>query len=79
MCYLLPNYDRWLDDPYQRDMDARVDVPDDDPLDEEPYATVYSVGRMVFEGSSDPYPKDLLLNHYCAEPNHEMQRWKWRD
>lgn len=23
MGYLIPNYDRWLDEPYQRDMDAR--------------------------------------------------------
>lgn len=25
-----------------------------------------------------PYPKDLMLSHYCAEPSHELQRWKWR-
>lgn len=44
----------------------------------QPFATVYSVGRMKFEGHQDPYPKDLLLNHYCANPNHELQRWKWK-
>lgn len=43
-----------------------------------PFATTYSVGRMKFEGHKDPYPKDLLLNHYCANPNHELQRWKWK-
>lgn len=25
-----------------------------------------------------PYPKDLMLSHYCPNPNHELQRWKWR-
>lgn len=25
-----------------------------------------------------PYPKDLMLSHYCANPNHELQRWKWK-
>lgn len=25
-----------------------------------------------------PYPKDLMLSHYCAKPNHELQRWKWK-
>lgn len=25
-----------------------------------------------------PYPKDLILSHYCARPNHELQRWKWK-
>lgn len=29
------------------------------------------------EGCS-PYPKDLMLSHYCANPNHELQRWKWK-
>ena len=43
-----------------------------------PFATVYSVGRMKFEGHKDPYPKDLLLNHYTQNPNHELQRWKWK-
>lgn len=44
----------------------------------QPYATVYSVGRMIFEGHKDPYAKDLLLSHYCATPNHELQRWRWK-
>lgn len=25
-----------------------------------------------------PYPKDLMLMHYCANPNHELQRWRWK-
>lgn len=25
-----------------------------------------------------PYIKDLMLSHYCANPNHELQRWKWK-
>jgi hypothetical protein len=25
-----------------------------------------------------PYPRDLMLGHYCANPNHELQRWKWK-
>ena len=25
-----------------------------------------------------PYPKDLMLSHYCANPSHELQRWKWK-
>lgn len=25
-----------------------------------------------------PYPKDLMLSHYNANPNHELQRWKWK-
>ena len=25
-----------------------------------------------------PYPKDLMLSHYCENPNHELQRWKWK-
>lgn len=45
----------------------------------QPFATVYSVGRMVFEGQKDPYPKDLLLNHYNKKPNHELQRWQWKE
>jgi hypothetical protein len=43
-----------------------------------PFATVYSVGRMKFEGHKDPYPKDLLLNHYTQNPSHELQRWRWK-
>lgn len=45
----------------------------------QPYATVYSVGRITFEGSKDPYPKDLILSHYNQKPNHELQRWKWKE
>lgn len=44
----------------------------------QPYATVYSVGRMIFEGQAHVYPKDLILSHYCQNPNHEIQRWKWK-
>lgn len=25
-----------------------------------------------------PYPKDLMLSHYCANPSHELQRFKWK-
>lgn len=25
-----------------------------------------------------PYPKDLMLSHYCTKPNHELQRWRWK-
>lgn len=53
----------------------------------EPFADVYSVGRMVFDNCFDkdgnivttPYPKDLILCHYDSllirKP---MQRWKWK-
>lgn len=44
-------------------------------------AEEYSVGRMTFEGSSDPYPKDLLLAHYRPGLGHHpkpMERWKWQ-
>lgn len=44
----------------------------------QPYATVYSVGRIKFVGSKDVYPKDLILSHYNQRPNHELQRWKWQ-
>lgn len=44
----------------------------------QPYATVYSVGRIKFVGSKDVYPKDLILSHYNQTPNHELQRWKWK-
>lgn len=44
----------------------------------QPYATVYSIGRITFEGSKDPYPKDLILSHYNLNPSHELQRWKWK-
>lgn len=67
----------------------------------QPYATVYSVGRIPFVGSHklfpknhpragqrrcgpecegcQPYPKDLILSHYNQNPNHELQRWRWKD
>jgi len=45
----------------------------------QPFATVYSIGRIVFEGSKDPYPKDLILSHYNQNPIHELQRWRWKD
>lgn len=55
----------------------------------EPYADVYSVGRMVFENCYDkktgllittPYPKDLILCHYYDEPlgHKRMERWPWK-
>lgn len=67
----------------------------------QPYATVYSVGRIPFVGSHNvypkghpkvgrwkcegkpcegccPYPKDLILSHYNQNPNHELQRWRWK-
>lgn len=44
----------------------------------QPFATVYSVGRIKFEGQKDVYPKDLILSHYSLSPNHELQRWKWK-
>lgn len=25
-----------------------------------------------------PYPKDLMLAHYCENPSHELQRWRWK-
>lgn len=49
----------------------------------EPFAQVYAVGRMTFEGSSDPYIKDLILAHY--DPRWadlsllpKMSRWQWQ-
>ncbi len=68
----------------------------------QPFATVYSIGRIPFEGSHNkypkghpkagqrrcagppvcmgccPYPKDLILSHYNQNPNHELQRWRWK-
>lgn len=54
----------------------------------EPYADVYSVGRMVFDNCFDkngelvttPYPKDLILAHYYADlcERRKMQRWRWK-
>lgn len=52
-----------------------------------PYATVYSVGRMVFDNCFDkhgklvttPYPKDLILAHYTnTTPSRVLQRWHWK-
>lgn len=52
-----------------------------------PFATVYSVGRMVFDNCFDkygqlvttPYPKDLILAHYTnTTPHGVFQRWQWR-
>lgn len=53
-----------------------------------PYATVYSVGRMVFDNCFDRktgklvstvYPKDLILAHYTnMTPSRVLQRWQWR-
>lgn len=25
-----------------------------------------------------PYPKDLMLSHYCENPSGELQRWRWK-
>lgn len=44
----------------------------------QPYATVYCIGRVKFVGSKGVYPKDLILSHYNQNPNHELQRWKWK-
>lgn len=60
----------------------------------DPYAEVYSVGRMVFDNCFDRktgqlvstvYPKDLILCHYDAMANtyrsdypRRMQRWDWK-
>lgn len=52
----------------------------------EPFANVYSVGRMVFDNCFDkegnlvttPYPKDLILCHYDKSlPINRMRRWRW--
>lgn len=52
------------------------------------YATVYSVGRMVFDNCFDRktgklvstvYPKDLILAHYTnTSPSQTLQRWQWK-
>lgn len=55
----------------------------------EPFATVYSVGRMVFDNCFDRktgalvrtvYPKDLILCHYDPHESSpgRMQRWLWK-
>lgn len=53
------------------------------------YATVYSVGRLVFDNCFDRktgervstvYPKDLILCHYTnTTPAKTLQRWPWRE
>lgn len=55
----------------------------------EPYADVYSVGRMVFDNCynkkgelvTTPYPKDLILCYYdqLSQGMEGMQRWRWKD
>ena len=52
------------------------------------YATVYSVGRIVFDNCFDRktgksvttvYPKDLILAHYTnTSPSRTLQRWQWQ-
>jgi phage N-6-adenine-methyltransferase len=42
-----------------------------------PFADVYSVGRLHFIGSPDPYPKDLVLCHYWALGGHKFKHWNW--
>ena len=53
----------------------------------EPFADVYSVGRMVFDNCFDKqgklvttsYPKDLILCHYYSRcTGSRMQRWRWK-
>lgn len=54
----------------------------------EPFATVYSVGRMAFDNCFDKqgkpvttaYPKDLILAHYSATKprGSNLQRWRWK-
>ena len=44
-----------------------------------PYATVYAIKpRLRFVGHKDCYPKPLMLCHYCAVPNRELQIWRWK-
>lgn len=48
----------------------------------EPCADVYSIGRLQFEGSKWPYPKDLILAHYrYPVPRNylRVQRWQWQN
>ena len=42
-----------------------------------PFADVYSVGRMKFEGHGQGYPKDLILAHYWKLGGHKLKRWRW--
>lgn len=48
----------------------------------EPCADVYSIGRLQFEGSKWPYPKDLILAHYkypVLRNYLRVQRWQWQN
>jgi phage N-6-adenine-methyltransferase len=55
----------------------------------EPYADVYSIGRLVFDNCFDrktgapvktTYPKDLILCHYYNRQSYrEMKRWRWEE
>jgi hypothetical protein len=45
-----------------------------------PFATVYSIGRITFVGSTDPFPKDLALCIYSYNlPEHPglITHWDW--
>lgn len=53
----------------------------------EPFADVYDVGRIAFDNCfnkrgelvTTPYPKDLILAHYCeGSPHGKEQRWRWQ-
>lgn len=47
----------------------------------EPFATIYCLTpRITFEGSTDPYIKDLMLAHYSTRVprSGNLQRWKWK-
>lgn len=54
----------------------------------EPYADIYSIGRLVFDNCFDrktgapvrtPYPKDLALCHFNEWAGQtRMLRWQWR-
>ena len=44
----------------------------------QPFADVYSVGRMKFVGHEDVYPKDLILAHYWKPGGYKFRHWKWQ-
>jgi len=44
----------------------------------QPFADVYSVGRMKFVGHEDVYPKDLILAHYWKLGGYKFRHWKWQ-
>lgn len=44
----------------------------------QPFATVYAIDRIKFEGEKHVYPKPLMLCHYCANPSPVLQRWRWK-